>query len=271
MESDKSDTTLTIIMILLTIMLSFFGIFLQKYIPVIQFLLITVACGIIVYVLIWLPKRTSEYVKNLIDQLDHKIENILKFDKDNQKEMDCIQNRVNDLCVELTQGTEQRMSWTYFWASVRNLKDSIQADAEFKPDIILSIGRSGAIVGSIIAGNMQGLMHLGIDRINQWVTEGNRSSRTVLIFPSPRIFASSLTDKKILCVMSECDSGRTLEAVVSELNEIKGIKCIKTAVLFRNANTYFCPDYIAKEDQGERPKFPFKTSDWKDDSKLPHN
>ncbi len=268
MNTDKT-ILITIIATLVTILLAVVGIILQQYIQVAQFLAIVIACGIVIIVLSWLPKQTGQYITEYLKSLETRLGENLQIGKENKSEIVKIDNKLNDVCAELFRGDEQRMSWSLFWARANQLLELVQADGSFKPDMVLSVGRSGAIVGSLLAGNMHGLPHVSIDRINRWSTDGHRSSRKVEIFPSPRILAKELEGKNVLCVMSECDSGRTLEALSDELGAIHGIGKVKTAVLCRNVNTYFKPDYIAVEDYGKRPNFPFRTSTWRDDSKSP--
>jgi hypothetical protein len=69
--------------------------------------------------------------------------------------------------------------------------------------------------------------------------------------------------------MSACDTGTTLGKVREELNAIEGLGEVRTAVLFRNVNTIFIPDYIYKDDKGGRPNWPFLTSAWILTSKGP--
>jgi hypoxanthine phosphoribosyltransferase len=232
---------------LVIILLLALEIILGEHTQLVEFVVIAVTCGIVIlFVGLYLAE--------------------------NRREVNKIYNKLDVMCSEFLDGDEQRMSWARFWATTKNLQDLIQADISFKPDIILSVGRSGAIVGSMLAGNMEGLPHIGIDRRNFWSKEISESKplKKVTIFPPPRILSKELQGKNILCVMSECDTGRTFEALIPELRKIEGIGKVKTATLYRYFLTYYVPDYVAVEDNGKRPDFPFRTSTWRGDNKSPH-
>jgi hypoxanthine phosphoribosyltransferase len=256
-----------IILTMATILLTLIGMILEQHILVVQFLVITMACGISIYVLISLPNKVSEYTAKRLEYLDSKLDESIETTKGCEKDISILRSRVDTLCAEVLEGTEKRMSWKYFWETTERLKERIEADKAFHPNVVLSVGRSGAIVGGLLAGNMGGLLHLGIDRINKWSKDG--SSRYVEILPPPETLESVLKGRNVLCVMSECDSGRTLEAFEKEIQAIKDIGTVKTAVLFRNRGTFYCPSYIAREDRGERPDFPFRTESWPRTSKGP--
>lgn len=57
----KSGVIPQIIMAVIAILLVALGVILEQYRPVAQFLAITFACIAIIYVLLWLPDRVSEY------------------------------------------------------------------------------------------------------------------------------------------------------------------------------------------------------------------
>lgn len=235
----KSETVPIIILTMATILLALIGMILEQHVLVVQLLVITMACGISIYVLLSLPNR---------------------------KDINYLRSRMDALCAEVFEGTEERMSWKYFWETVRQLKEKIEADKSFHPNVVLSIGRSGAIVGGLLAGNMGGLIHLGIDRINKWPKD---ASRDVEIFPGLETLESVLKGRNVLCVMPECDSGKTLNTFKNEIKAVKDIGEVRTAVLFRNQGTFYRPNYIAREDHGKRPDFPFRTVSWPRTSKEP--
>ncbi|MBN1678671.1 MAG: hypothetical protein JW966_00170 [Anaerolineae bacterium] len=230
-------------------------IILGEHTQLAEFAAIAASCGIVILLVgIFLTKNRREIGIYLTE---------------NRHEINKVYNKLDVICEQFLDGDEQRMSWAHFWATTKTLQGRIQEDQSFKPDIILSVGRSGAIVGGILAGNMEGLPHIGIDRINDWSKESSESKplKKVTIFPSSRILSEVLQEKDVLCVMSECDTGRTLEALIPELRKIKGIGRVKTAVLYRYFQTFFEPDYVAVEDDGKRPDFPFRTSTWQGDNK----
>lgn len=265
----KSGVIPRIIVAIVAILLIAMGVILQAYMPVVQFLAIVAACMAVILILLWLPEQTSKYTTKYLEYIDARLRAHIKITQDHREEIHFLRNRMEDLCGILIDGTPDRFSWEYFWKLVRDLKDDIVADTTFQPDIVLSIGRSGAIVGAFLATNMDTLMHIGIDRINDWRKQDSKLYRTVQIIPSPTVFSKELEGRNILCVMSECNTGMTLRAVREELDKIKGIQAIKEAVLFRTVTSMYFPAYVGEEDKGDRPGFPFRSSGWDSTSRGP--
>jgi hypoxanthine phosphoribosyltransferase len=245
------------IVAIVAILLMAVGVLIQPHLQVAQFLAIVAACAAIIFILLGLPN------------LHAKLEEHIHASQEQGERISALQDRMAELCSEITEGTPARMSWIVFWRHVRDLQKVIESDTAFVPQVVLSVGRSGAIVGGLLAGNMGGITHIGIDRDHEWLRHRGVLKRVTKIIPSVRTISSLLESKNVLCVMSECDSGRTLEALLTELTEVEGIGEIRTAVLFRNSSTFFAPDYIAVQDRGHRPEFPFRTTDWLRSSKQP--
>lgn len=184
-----------------------------------------------------------------------------------------IENTLKSVEIELRGGSSTIMTWNTLWKYVVELVDKIKDDESFKVDIVVSIGRSGSVIGSLIAGNLNGTPHIAIDRISDFKS----GSRRIKIIPSLDSLKEELKGKNILCVMSECDSGRTLNKVKETLVAVEGIEeeRIRTAVLFRDIKSEIIPDYIAAVDTPEkgldytRKDFPFRTKNWPRTSRVP--
>jgi hypoxanthine phosphoribosyltransferase len=169
----------------------------------------------------------------------------------------------NELYDELVKSHGEKMLWVYFWIAVQDLLNMIRADESFHPDVIVSIGRSGAVVGALLAGNLGELRHLGTDRINTY--EGGE--RRTEIKPSMLIFSEELKEKEVLLVMAECHAGETLARAKENIKQIDGIKVVKTAALFRREGAHFQPDYVAV-DNAKYGDLPFRMSTWKRSSQF---
>lgn len=246
-----SDKIIAIAAIFATILLGVFGIILREHVAVAQFVAVCLASLLALLLLWWYGRR----IENTLANAERKVEAT-------KGEVGAVRTALKSLSGELHLGSSEQMAWTTFGVLVGQLREKIASDSEFSPDIVVSVGRSGATVGSILAGNLGPLPHLGIDRINSWSREKTALKRDVEIVPDVSVLSSFLMDKSVLCVMSECDTGFTLEAATKELEDLPGIGTVRTAVLFRAASTHFVPDYFVEQDSGARPRFPFKSSEW---------
>ena len=115
------------------------------------------------------------------------------------------------------------MRWEYFHAKVRALHQVIEAD-NFEPDLILGVGRSGAVVAALLAVFSGKKRVLGIDRI--YGEPGPDGTVHIDFAPTFDVIASELKGKQVLCVMSEKDSGRTfgIRGINSSLAAHRGHK-----------------------------------------------
>lgn len=254
-----SEKIIGIAAIIATILLGVFGVYLREHIGVAQFLAVCLACILALLFLLWFGRRLEDGLSSAVRKVEA-----------TRGEVAVVHSALKGLSAELLLGSSEQMAWTTFSALIDELQEKIASDSDFSPDIVVSVGRSGATVGSILAGNLGALVHIGIDRKNSW-TRGKSGGlkREVEIIPEVSLFASFLRGRSVLCVMSECDTGFTLEAATTELRKVPGIGVVRTAVLFRALNTHLVPDYFVREDTGARTRFPFKREEWLTTSKGP--
>lgn len=155
------------------------------------------------------------------------------------------------------------ISWTAFVAALEKVKSSILRNPRFTPDVVVSIGRSGAIAGAFLAGNLGSLRHLGIDRIHTY-EQGNRSTE---LWPRCERFEHLLNNKDVLVVMAECVTGGTLQLARDELLKVKGIGAVRTAAAFRSDYALYSPDYVGDRYNGQ--PLVFRQATWRRDSMTP--
>jgi len=159
-------------------------------------------------------------------------------------------------------GSEKRLSWLLFWSKVQQLAAKIEG-SDFDPDIIVSIGRSGSVVGGMLASLMGAKRHVAFDRLVVITKKsGFPEERNIEVDDSVLPNREILSGKKILGVMSECTSGNTLRKINMFFIAIPGVE-LKTAVILCKPNVYTCPHYYV--DQVERwPELPFRVEGkWK--------
>lgn len=120
----------------------------------------------------------------------------------------------------------------------------------FVPDYIVGIGRSGAIIGALISGNIQienkkaNIPIIACDRFFEWTENGREEIDDNIIDFFP------LKDKKILLVCGDVSTGGTIKHFRKKLFEIQPQE-LKTAVMIKVKTATFHPNYYAKELLGD--------------------
>lgn len=119
----------------------------------------------------------------------------------------------------------------------------------FKPDVIVTIGRGGAVFGAILSGNTSkhknehrkiNIPILGVDRMYEW--ENNCRNE----IPNKMVSFAPLAEKKVLLVAGDILSGGTMKFHYKQLKEV-GVKEIRTACIVKGSASTLRPDYFGKE------------------------
>ena len=161
--------------------------------------------------------------------------------------------------IEEALGTSEcgeQLSWSSFWSKVQQLAAKIEG-SNFDPDIVISVGRSGAVVGGMVASILGSKKHIGFDRLVVITKSPDfPEERDIEIDNIVKPNKDVLMGKKILCVMSECATGNTLHVIHRYFREIPDVE-IKTAVIFCKLNVTCSPDFFV--DLAEQwPALPFR-------------
>ena len=140
----------------------------------------------------------------------------------------------------------QRFSWDEVDKYSKRLIKQI-TDDHYSPDLIVTIGRGGAIVGAILSGNLpkldkllKNIPLLGVDRIYQW-KDGQR-----LEVKNEMIDFKPLENKKVLLVASDVITGGTMKFFLNEICAIE-VADLRTACLVKGATATLTPNYWGKE------------------------
>ncbi len=118
----------------------------------------------------------------------------------------------------------------------------------FVPDIIVGIGRGGAIIGSILSGNItvpsnqkgKNIPVLGVDRLYEWQHGARVEIKNEMVDFSP------LEGKKVLLVAGDIMTGGTIKFYAHQLEQAK-VAELKTGCLVKGVTATFQPDYFGKE------------------------
>ena len=168
-----------------------------------------------------------------------------------------VEKQVTELQESLGTTGKDKLSWIEFWSKIQTLVNKID-ESHFQPDIVISIGRSGAVLGGIMASLLKSTRHIGVDRVHVIYRRPNVPvQRDIEIDKTVSFNTHDLTNKKVLCVMSECSTGKTLSTMYDHLKSIHGIT-VKTAVLFSKLDVTFTPDYIVVHTDEGWPQLPFR-------------
>lgn len=150
----------------------------------------------------------------------------------------------------------EKLSWSSFWSKVQQLAARIEG-SDFDPDIVISVGRSGAVIGGMIASILGTKKHIGLDRIVVITQKSNfPDERSVEIDKTVTLNADALQGKKILCVMSECSTGNTLHTIYEFFRKFPDVE-LRTAVIFTKFNVTCSPDFFVDLTENW-PKLPFR-------------
>jgi hypoxanthine phosphoribosyltransferase len=144
----------------------------------------------------------------------------------------------------------------YSWFSITfRAKKLIRKIREsgYTPDIVVGLGRSGAVLGGLLAGNLGVLPITVVDRTYEWIDDKTRAVRPIS-FIAKGVFRG----KKILLVDAAPHTGETCRAIKDELLKASPAD-LRIASLFKYTYTIQIPDFYIDEVQKVR-KMPWRFS-----------
>ncbi|MET8044735.1 phosphoribosyltransferase family protein [Micromonospora sp. NPDC005215] len=132
-----------------------------------------------------------------------------------------------------------KISWRMVETCTRSLLEEIQASS-FDPDVVIGVGRGGAILGGMLAGNMG---HLPLFVVDTILDRTDGVSAAHIRYPG---VLPDLAGKKLLLAVGELYSGQDLRAAL-DLAKSKSPSMIKTVSLFSHPASSIRPDYVGRE------------------------
>ena len=136
------------------------------------------------------------------------------------------------------------IGWRKVEYGVRETIRRLRSD-NWVPDLILAIGRSGAIYGGLIAGNMGNLPMAILDRHLVW----DKASREYIADHHSSIHLP--TDcRKVLVVVGEVYSGQSLTSSVKRIKDAVEGRSVRTACLVHSHHSNVQVDYSVFEVDG---------------------
>jgi hypoxanthine phosphoribosyltransferase len=133
----------------------------------------------------------------------------------------------------------RRFGWKHVEKLVEGLLDDMRT-RDYSPDLVLGVGRGGAILAGMLAGN---LGHLPLAVVDTILDRSAGISRATIRFPE---CCPDLRDKDVLIVVGELYSGEDLRRGI-EFAERQNPRAIKTATLLTHPAASIRPDFVGLE------------------------
>lgn len=143
--------------------------------------------------------------------------------------------------IKLNERWFKRASWGRIKKGTLRMIKHLGA-SDWRPDVILGVGRSGHIVAGLLVCNLKwepGNFKLGVVNVQTSTINGARS----LAIETSR--EDITADTKVLLVDGEMYTGQTMETVVNFLRTDSGVREVKSMVLFKRDQTVYAPDFFA--------------------------
>jgi hypoxanthine phosphoribosyltransferase len=145
-----------------------------------------------------------------------------------------------------------RLSWRVVEKCMKSILKTMH-QTNYRPDLIVGVGRGGAIVAGMLAGNLGHVPLFVVD------TEIDRTTRSVKANIRFQGLLPDVTGKKVLVVVGELYSGEDLRTVTEFVESHKPAQVL-TMSLFSHPAASITPDYLGR--QTKRPlDAPWRISD----------
>lgn len=131
-----------------------------------------------------------------------------------------------------------KLSWADALKTAKDIAKKIEDD-NYKPSVVIGIGRGGAIYGSLVSYNLYQVPIIAIDRKYNWDDDSRREE---ILYP---IEIPVQLLKRVLLVAGEAHTGKTMEKFVKYLKE-RGASKIKTCVFYKQIGCTQKIDYSGK-------------------------
>lgn len=131
-----------------------------------------------------------------------------------------------------------KLSWNDAIKSAKEIAKKIKED-NYKPSVVIGIGRGGAIYGSLVSYNLYQVPIIAIDRKYNWDDDSRKED---ILFP---IEIPEHLLNRVLLVAGESHTGKTMEVFVKFLKE-RGASKIKTCVFYKQIGCTQKIDYSGK-------------------------
>lgn len=132
------------------------------------------------------------------------------------------------------------LSWKRVARDTKKLSCIIK-DSEYKPSIVVAIGRGGLVPGRVLCDYLH-IKDLTTIKVEHWGITATPDKKAVIKFP----LCADIKDKRVLLVDDTTDTGDTL-IVSTEYLRSFGPKEVRTAALIHKACSAITPDYFIRK------------------------
>lgn len=153
----------------------------------------------------------------------------------------------------------KRITWRMVGRGVLDLKDKL-VSSRFSPELIVGIGRGGAVVGALLSGCLGHVPLLVIDRKYEWIDGKERKDAMFAEIEIKKRF------ERVLLVAGELHTGDTAK-LYKEFFEAKGEE-VRIMTLVTETYPRLKPDYFSFTIDDPKLRFPWHLDkNYKRDSK----
>lgn len=131
-----------------------------------------------------------------------------------------------------------RLTWRVVGGAMRHVLDEMNK-VDYRPDLIIGVGRGGAIVGGMLAGN---LGHVPLFVVDTILDRSKKVSQALVRYPT---LCPDLSGLSVLLAVGELYSGEDLRSA-AEYVETLGPVEIRTMSLFSHPAASIRPDYVGR-------------------------
>ncbi|MFC0530974.1 phosphoribosyltransferase [Phytohabitans kaempferiae] len=132
------------------------------------------------------------------------------------------------------------ISWKTVDTCTKQTITAIQQSG-FHPELVVGVGRGGAILAGMLAGN---LGHVPLFVVDTVLDRSDGMSTVHVRFPN---LLPDLDGKRVLLAVGELYSGEDLRAVLQTIKATSPTAQIKTVSLFTHPATSIKPDFVGRE------------------------
>lgn len=154
-----------------------------------------------------------------------------------------------------TKALKNQFTWDEIEVGIKKLKQQI-IDSDYKPTIIVGIGRGGAIISSLLSGNFSNERHIPFIALERKY-ENKEGMRCASLFDDVS-FSKDLD--RVLLVAGDIVTGKTADTFTDFLKK-QGAKEIRFLAYAMITSTNKKPDYFYSKIDSNNFRFPWMFSD----------
>lgn len=150
--------------------------------------------------------------------------------------------------------TASELNWTQALESAEEVLQQLEADSDWEPDVVIGIGRSGAIWAGWLAGNLGSKPVAVVDAVYE-VEETGVQTRLPGLAES--LAAIAPTPVSILLVEGATARGSSFASFLTSLETMAGDRDVRLATLYRATTCLVQVNYVGEVLEAWPERFPW--------------